>query len=130
MEFEIQTNKREEVIDITSQIEEVISKNSNDNSKICLVYVPHTTCAAIINENYDPNVCDDIINFLQNIIPRGKWKHDKIDGNGDAHVKSSIIGCSELIPIKNKKLQLGRWQNIALAEFDGSRNRKIIVKII
>jgi len=65
-----------------------------------------------------------------NSLPKGKWKHDKIDNNADAHIKASIIGPSQVIPIENAKLQLGRWQNIALAEFDGPRERKIIVKIL
>jgi len=130
MEFTVKTKKREEIIDITKQTEKLVNENANETSKACLVYVPHATCAIIINENYDEAVCRDILNFLKKQIPQGIWEHDKIDNNADAHIKSSIIGPSQLIPIENKKLQLGRWQNIALAEFDGPRERKIIVSII
>jgi len=130
MEFTIQTNQREEIVDITNEVEEIVSKISNENNKICIVFVPHATCGVIINENYDKAVCDDILDFLRTSIPQGKWKHDRIDGNGDAHIKASIIGPSEIIPIKNSKLQLGRWQGIGLAEFDGPRERRIIVEVI
>ncbi|MBL7206776.1 MAG: YjbQ family protein [Candidatus Aenigmarchaeota archaeon] len=142
MEFKIQTKKREEIVDITKQIEEFI-KETKDG--VCTVFVPHATCAILINENYDPSVCEDILKALRQIAPHGgspltlnqskegkivPWLHDKIDGNGDAHIKSAIIGPSETIPVKDGKLQLGTWQNIGLAEFDGPRERKIIVKFI
>ncbi len=130
MEFAINTKKREEIVDITPQIKDIVTRISDENSEACLVYVPHATAAIIVNENYDEAVCEDILNFLKKQIPQGIWKHDKIDGNGDAHIKSSIIGSSQVIPLQNGILQLGQWQNISLAEFDGPRNRKIIVKII
>lgn len=130
MEFKIKTSQREEIIDITPQVKEIVSESSNKDSKACLVYVPHATCAIIVNENYDKAVCEDIIDFLKQQVLPGKWKHDKIDNNGDAHIKASIIGPSQVIPIENKELQLGQWQNIALAEFDGARERKVVVKII
>lgn len=127
MEFKIKTGKREEIIDITQQVEEFVAKEGKKGNS-CLVYLPHTTCAIIINENYDPDVHSDILEHLGKMVPAGIGKHE--EGNSDAHIKSSIIGSSQVIPIKNGKLQLGRWQGIALAEFDGPRERKIIVKII
>ena len=129
MHFTIKTEQREEIVDITSEVEELIEKNADKNSKAVLIYVPHATCAIIINENYDKAVCRDILAFLKKQIPAGIWEHDKIDNNADAHIKSSIIGPSQIIPIENEKLQLGRWQGIALAEFDGPKERKVIVKI-
>jgi len=130
MEFIVKTNQREEIVDITREVEKIVDRASDEDSKACLVYVPHATCAIIINENYDKAVCDDILKFLRDSIKPGIWKHDKIDNNADAHIKASIIGPSQIIPINEGKLQLGRWQGIALAEFDGPRERKIIVKII
>lgn len=138
MEFIIKTGKREEIVDITGKIQEAVSKLWEDEKKIvcnkksraCLVYVPHATCAIIVNENYDSNVCEDILDFLKKQVPAGKWKHDCIDSNADAHIKASIIGPSQVIPIENGKLQLGRWQNIGLAEFDGPRERRVIIKIL
>ena len=130
MEFTIKTNKREEIVDITKEMEKIVEQEANKKSKACLIYVPHATCAIIINENYDKAVCEDILNFLKKQIPKGIWKHDAIDNNADAHIKASIIGPSQIIPIENKKLQLGKWQDIGLAEFDGPRERKVIVKIM
>lgn len=130
MEFIIKTSKREEIVDITKEVEKIVDRASDEDSKACLVYVGHATCAIIVNENYDPAVCNDIIKFLKKQISQGIWEHDKIDDNADAHIKASIIGPSQIIPIEAGKLQLGRWQGIALAEFDGPRERKIIVKII
>lgn len=130
MKINIKTTKREDIIDITNQVEKIINENANENSKACLVYVPHATCAIIINENYDKAVCRDILSFLKKQIPSGIWEHNCIDNNADAHIKSSIIGPGQFIPIENKKLQLGRWQGIALAEFDGPKNRTISITII
>jgi len=92
--------------------------------------VPHATCSVIINENYDEAVCQDILTFLRKQIPKGKWKHDSIDSNADSHIKASLLGPSQLIPIKNGKLLLGTWQGIGLAEFDGPRERRVIVEIL
>ena len=124
----VSTTKRNELIDITADIQESIIK-SKIKEGVCLVFVPHATAAVMLFENADPALCDDFIEYLQKAIPQGKWRHDKIDGNGDAHIKSGIVGCSETIPIKNSKLQLGTWQSITLCDFDGPRKRKINVVI-
>ena len=124
--FTIDTTEKEQFIDITSQVKDIVTK-SQIKDGFCLVYVPHTTCSIIINENADPNICDDILKSLSNLIPSNKWKHDKIDNNASAHIKSAIIGCSQIIPIEDNKLTLGTWQNIFLAEFDGPRIRTIII---
>jgi secondary thiamine-phosphate synthase enzyme len=130
MEYTIKTSKREEIVDITTKVREAVDKASDEDSKACLVFVPHTTCAIIINEISDERVGKDLLNFLSNLTPKGGWLHDNGDGNGDAHVKSSIFGPEKIIPIQNGLLQLGKWQSIALAEFDGPRERRVIVKII
>lgn len=127
-EFSVNTSKKQEIVDITDKVKEIV-KNSKTQEGICLIYTPHATCAIIINENYDPNVMTDILNSLNELIPEGKWIHDSVDNNGAAHIKSSIIGPSETIPIKNNELQLGQWQNIMLCDFDGPRQRKIIIQI-
>src|SRR3989338_7828143 len=120
----ISTSKRQELIDITSKVEAVVKK-SKVKEGLCTVFAMHATAAIIINENADPNICLDLIDSLNEIIPKGKWRHDKLDGNADAHIKSSILGPSETIPIKNNQLQLGTWQAIMLADFDGPRKREI-----
>ena len=129
-EFYLSTKKKQELIDITSQVNSIIKK-SKVNQGICNVFAAHATAAIIINENYDPNICLDLIDSLNKIIPPGIWRHDEIDGNADSHIKSAILGPSETIPIKNNKLELGQWQSMMFAEFDGPRNdRKIIVTIL
>ena len=126
MELTIQTNKREELIDITNLIQEKIEIKNG----ILHVFVPHATCGITINENADPNLPKDISNFLNQLVPEGKWMHDRIDDNADAHIKTSLIGNSIFVPIKNKGLELGTWQNIFLCEFDGPRKRRVILSFI
>lgn len=129
-EVEIATSKSQELIDITKKIKKIV-KDSGIKEGICLVYVPHATAAILVNENCDPSVCADIIKKLADIVPlHDNYKHDKIDNNSHSHIKASLIGPSETIIIKDGELFLGPWQEIALAEFDGPRKRKILVKII
>lgn len=129
-EFYLSTKKKQELIDITPQVNSIINK-SKIKQGICNIFAAHATAAIIINENYDPNICLDLLDALNKLVPSGIWRHDKIDGNADAHIKSAILGPSETIPIKNGELQLGRWQSVMFAELDGPRNdRKIIVTII
>ena len=128
-EFFVLTRNKNEILDITQEVKDILKK-SKVKGGLCNVYVPHATCAVIINENYDPNVMDDILKSLANLIPEGKWEHDKVDNNAAAHIKSAIIGPSEKIPVKNGEIQLGQWQDIMLCDFDGPRKRKVIISII
>lgn len=127
-EITVSTKNKYEFVDISSEVESVVKESGIENG-VCHLYVPHATCAIIINENYDPNVCVDTINALKELIPEGKWLHDRIDNNAAAHIKSSILGPSETIPIKNGKLLLGTWQSPMLCDFDGPRQRKVIISI-
>ncbi|MFH1592302.1 MAG: secondary thiamine-phosphate synthase enzyme YjbQ [Candidatus Woesearchaeota archaeon] len=129
MEFTIKTSKKEECVDISHELEEII-KNSNVVEGILHIFVPHATATIIINENADPNIPDDFLKALDKLIPQGVWKHDRIDNNGAAHIKAAILGPSETIPIKNNQLQLGTWQSPMLVELDGPKQRRIILKII
>ena len=129
-QFKISTTSKQELVDITQKVKEII-KNSGVEKGLCLVYVPHATAGIIVNENYDPSVCNDIINQLEKIAPStSSYEHDKIDDNAHSHIKASIIGPSELLIIENKNLILGTWQGIALAEFDGPKTRTILIKLI
>ncbi|MBW2976313.1 secondary thiamine-phosphate synthase enzyme YjbQ [Candidatus Woesearchaeota archaeon] len=126
----LSTSKKQELIDITKEVDAIVRK-SKVNEGLCNIFAMHATAAIVINENYDPNVCLDLIDSLNGLIPKGKWKHDKVDGNADAHIKSAILGPSENVPIKDGKLQLGQWQSLMFAELDGPRsNRKIVVNVI
>ena len=129
-EFYISTKKKQELIDITSKVSSIIKK-SKVNNGLCNVFAAHATAAIVINENYDPNICTDLLNALNNLVPSGIWLHDRIDGNADAHIKSAILGPQETIPVKNGELELGRWQTLQFCELDGPRtDRKIIVTIL
>lgn len=124
--FTVNTKTREELIDITSEIQEILDKSKIDEG-LCVIFVPHTTAGITINENRDPTVRRDIIKGL-GIIPTGGYAHS--EGNSPAHIKSSIIGQSLTVIVKGGKLSLGTWQGIYLAEFDGPRDRSVWVKII
>jgi secondary thiamine-phosphate synthase enzyme len=126
----LSTDKREELVDITQEVDEKVKK-AGIKEGICNLFVKHASAAITINENYDPNLCDDFLNLLRDKIPQGKWKHDRVDGNGDAHLKSAIIGPSISVPISNGQIELGRWQSIMFCEFDGPRsNREILLTLI
>ncbi|UCF87216.1 MAG: YjbQ family protein [Nitrospiraceae bacterium] len=126
--FGVKTRERNEFIDITSQVQEIVDASGVKNG-ICNVYVPHTTAAVTINEGADPSVVRDIQNSLNKLVPhRGNYLH--MEGNSDAHIKTSLVGSSETVIIEKGKLQLGTWQSIFFCEFDGSRHRRVTVKII
>ena len=129
-DFTLSTSKRQELVDITDKVNSIIKKSKIKNG-ICNVFAAHATAAIIINENYDPNICLDLLEALNKLIPSGIWRHDRIDGNADAHIKSSMLGPGETIPVRNSELELGKWQSAMFVELDGPRNdRKIIVTII
>ena len=125
----ISTLKKQELIDITDAVNSIVS-NSNVKEGLCNIFTMHATAAIIINENADSNIGLDTIDALNKLIEEGIWRHDKLDGNAASHIKSTILGPSETIPIKNNELQLGTWQSPMFVELDGPRsNRKIVITI-
>jgi secondary thiamine-phosphate synthase enzyme len=128
MILSVKTRERTELIDITSNINQLIQKSGTDQG-LCMIYVPHTTAAVTINESADPSVKSDILMILNQIIPwEANYRH--LEGNSPAHIKSTLVGSSELIAIENRRLILGTWQGIFFCEFDGPRTRKVDVRII
>jgi len=126
----ISTSKKQELIDITDEVNSILKK-SKIKEGLCNIFAMHATAAIIINENADPNICLDTIDALNKLIKEGVWRHDRLDGNAASHIKSTILGPSETIPIKDSELQLGTWQSPMFVELDGPRsNRKIVVTII
>jgi secondary thiamine-phosphate synthase enzyme len=126
--LDIKTHSKTEFQEITSKVREMV-RDSGIKSGICVVYVPHTTAGVMINEHADPDVVGDILNQLEEIVPQqGKYKH--AEGNAAAHIKSALIGTSVTLLINYGELALGTWQGIFFGEFDGPRNREIMVKII
>lgn len=128
VEFSVRTRAAQEMVDITSQVSDLVGQSGIEHG-ICLIYVPHATAAVVINENADPNVCQDILDALSGLIPAGRWRHDRIDKNAAAHIKATILGPSEAVPVRGGRLRLGTWQSLMLVELDGPRDRTVIVEV-
>lgn len=128
--IKVKTHSHEALYDITSEVKKVVDE-LNIESGLVNVYVRGATAAIMIQENWDESVQRDVVAFLQKLIPQGVWEHDRQDGNGDAHLKSGLIGPSETIPVIDGKIGLSTWQNIFMCEFDGPRdNRDVIITVI
>jgi secondary thiamine-phosphate synthase enzyme len=124
----VSTSKRQEFIDITARIEQVLLKSKIDTG-LCVVFCPHTTAGLTINENADPSVRRDIVDHLQSLVPYNKgYAHS--EGNSDAHIKASIMGFSLNLIIERGSFKLGTWQGIYFCEFDGPRQRQVYVSLI
>jgi len=123
----IRTHSQSELMDITPMVREIVNK-SKVASGLCYIFVPHTTAGVIINENADPSVKKDILMELNKLVP---WDDDysHTEGNAAAHIKASLVGGSETIPIEKGDLALGTWQGVFFAEFDGPRSREVWVRI-
>ncbi len=127
-EFRVSTRNRTEMVDITSRIQAAVHEAGIQNGDV-IVYCPHTTAGITINENADPSVSHDILLTLDEAVPVSNVRYRHSEGNSDAHVKSSLVGCSEQVLIKDGHLTLGTWQGVYFCEFDGSRNRRVILQI-
>lgn len=124
----LKTSSRTAMTDITSKVQEVVSK-SGIASGICMIFVPHTTAAVTINENADPDVVSDILRQINRTIPFDS-DYEHAEGNSAAHIKASLFGFSEQVIIENGRLVLGMWQGIYFCEFDGPRNRQVHIKVV
>ena len=127
-DFRVSSKQRNEMIDITSQVSSIVSQ-SGVTAGDAIIYCPHTTAAIVINENADPSVPHDILLTLEELVPHYRPGYRHSEGNSDAHCKSSIVGCSKQVLIKDKTLSLGTWQGIFFCEFDGPRSRKVMVQV-
>jgi len=125
----VKTHCRNEMINITSQIQAVVSSNGI-NSGMVVVSCPHTTAAITINENADPDVPHDILMTLEELVPKLRKGYRHFEGNSDAHVKSSLFGCTENLCFFDGSLKLGTWQGVFFCEFDGPRNRNVHIRIL
>ena len=128
MRIEVRTTRREDLVDVTAQIAEIVSASGVENA-IVVVSSPHTTCGVTVNENADPDVVRDVLHGLARISPReGGWRH--FEGNSDAHLKTALVGTSATLPVAGGRIALGTWQAIYLAEFDGPRSRKLDITVV
>ena len=127
----VRTTERRQLVEITAKVSEAVRASGVADGAV-LVYCPHTTAAITIQENADPDVVHDLLLALENAVPgrptRGAFRH--AEGNSDAHVQSSLIGASQLIPLSGGQLVLGTWQGVWLCEFDGPRQREVVVQVL
>ena len=124
----IKTSARTQLKDITAEVSRIVGQ-SGVREGICHLYVPHTTAGVCVNEAADPDVAVDIGNTFDRLVPRDDgYKH--FEGNADSHVKATLVGISESIPVEQGKLALGQWQGVFFCEFDGPRQRTVKVKVV
>lgn len=122
-EIRVRTERRQQLVEITDQVREVVG---GEPCRAVLVYCPHTTAGIVINEHADPDVARDIITALERMVPTQEiYRH--VEGNSPAHVKASLVGTCQTVPVENGELALGTWQGVFLAEFDGPRQRRVLV---
>jgi secondary thiamine-phosphate synthase enzyme len=127
-EIQVKTKSRNELVDITAQVEKVVEESAVVEG-ICVLAVPHTTAAVTVNENADPSVKADIIAKLSELVPAGaRYQHR--EGNADAHIKAALVGPSEQLLVKGGRLALGTWQGVFFCEFDGPRTRRVVVRVM
>jgi secondary thiamine-phosphate synthase enzyme len=125
--FPVKSARREQLVDVTAEVASVVTK-SGVKDGICYIFTPHTTAAITINENADPDVRRDFIKGLANLnFDAVDFAHS--EGNSAAHIKSSLVGCSEFVIVEGGKLRLGTWQGIYFCEFDGPRSRQVYVTV-
>lgn len=127
-QLRVKTNSRTELVDITQGVQRLVSE-SGVRSGLCYIHVPHTTSGITINENTDPNVGRDILKELNKVIPFDD-NYGHTEGNSAAHIKSTIVGVSKTVLVEDGRLALGTWQALFFCEFDGPRERRVIVKVI
>ena len=128
MILSVKTTGRTEMIDITEEVQRAVHTSGVEDG-LCMIYVPHTTAAVTINESADPSVPGDILMVLNQAVPwKAPYKH--LEGNSPAHIKTTLVGSSELIWVEKGRLVLGTWQGIFFCEFDGPRSRKAHVRFL
>ncbi len=126
--FSVSTDKRNEMKDITDRVQMMVDESGLKEGDV-IIQCPHTTAGITINENADPSVVHDILMTLSELFPHNRSGYRHAEGNSDAHCKSSVVGCSEQITFTQGKLNLGTWQGIYFCEFDGPRNRNVLIQV-
>lgn len=126
--LDIKTSNRNQMIDITDDINSLISQSGITTGDV-IVFCPHTTAAISINENADPDVCHDVLMTMSELFPKNRRGYRHEEGNSDSHCKCSLFGPSQQALISKGKLNLGTWQSIYFCEFDGPRNRRVLIQL-
>jgi secondary thiamine-phosphate synthase enzyme len=123
--FSLRTRSRTALVDITSEVHEAVRELGIEDGAV-VVYVPHTTAGVTVNESADPDVAADIERKLAELVP-ASGRYDHAEGNSDAHIKSTLVGCSQVLLVQGGRLVLGTWQGVFFCEFDGPRTRQVVV---
>ena len=126
--LKVRSHQREELVEFTDQVQQKLEE-SGAGEGLVVLYVQHTTAGLTVNENADPDVPRDMLHALRTLIPQHGMDFRHGEENSDAHIKASLVGSSITIPFKDGTLLLGRWQGIFLCEFDGGRERKVIMVV-
>ncbi len=127
-EIAVSSTKRSDLVDITSDVQDTVRKSGVEKG-VCCIFVPHTTAGLVVNENWDPSVRADLLAVLDRLVPwEANYAHT--EGNAAAHIKASLVGSSGTLFVEAGKLVLGTWQGIFLAEFDGPRRRRVLIRVI
>ena len=126
--IKVRSRQREELVEFTNEVEEKL-KDAGNREGMCFLYVQHTTAGLTVNENADPDVPRDMLHALRTLLPQHGMGFHHGEHNSDAHIKASLVGSTVAIPFKDGKLLLGRWQGVFLCEFDGARERQVIMMV-
>lgn len=124
--IKVAADNRTQFVDITGAVNDALAR-MNAGTGICHVFVQHTTAGIVVNENADPDVAKDMLTWLDRAVPQNDRDYDHAEGNSPAHIKSSLVGQSATLPVEGGKLALGTWQGVYLAEFDGPRQRTVVI---
>jgi secondary thiamine-phosphate synthase enzyme len=124
----VRSREREELVEFTNEVRKRL-KESGAESGVCVLYVRHTTAGLTVNENADPDVASDMLLHLRALVPQHGAGFRHGEENSDAHIKASLVGSSVTVPFHEGELLLGRWQGIFLCEFDGPRERQVIMML-
>ena len=126
---EISSRRAEQLIDVTEKLKQIAAENPE--ASLMALFSKGATSAVMIQENWDPEICEDILQCLSEVAPKGRWRHDRVDGNADAHIKAGIVGPSASVPLEDGKMLLGTWQNVFFCDFDGPRaKRELVVTLV
>jgi secondary thiamine-phosphate synthase enzyme len=126
--LKVRSREREQLVEFTSEVRQKLLE-AGASEGVCVLYVQHTTAGLTINENADPDVPSDMLHALRTLLPQHGMNFRHNEENSDAHIKASLVGSSVIIPFHNGELLLGRWQGIFLCEFDGGRERQVIMML-
>ncbi len=127
--LEVSTQRERELVDITELVRTEV-RRAGVLQGTCSLFAQGATAALMVQENDDPNITLDVLDCLEGIAPHGRWRHDRVDDNGSAHIQAGLVGPSQVIPIRDGHLALSTWQNVFLCDFDGPRRRRTVLVTI